>query len=489
MKGLKCFGLLLVLATIFGLSLSVCSNDTNALKYQVDKIPIAFPGSSTANPNFYWNVPAFEVETSSDISLDNLLGQQYVVSMYNDNGTCKGRAFTKIPWVNTPSSGHYQINYSFNGYDDLDGFPSSFGTFDQCLSTKPLIDYDSNSVGDLVGLSTSMNRSDLTSMLPYRFKYDGFYRTDMRDSDGLYYGVKFDLSNVFGSQGYPSTIYDLYLPFGSAKSSVRSTFTNDMPIEFSGEFVIDPADFSTPFGFSSSTSLELETYYVSSSGYRSKLSSCSYTVGRDDPNDSTSVYNLNYSCPTTLLPSSGTDSWDPSVEFPYFRLHIHFDYETSNTKFFQFIYDSSVSITNNDSTDGGSWDDPVDGSDTHDAPGSAYQTEVDGEPDYDYSLINMFNFIFINPFRPIFDLFSDNSTCASIPTIAGLIHSEETHVCPWFDSNVRNIVTPVLGLSSMMLIFGFAVRWLGARSGNFVEDSGGVDSGGFHFENKYRRKK
>ena len=40
----------------------------------------------------------------------------------------------------------------------------------------------------------------------------------------------------------------------------------------------------------------------------------------------------------------------------------------------------------------------------------------------------------------------------------------------------------------MMIIFGFTVRWLGARSGNFIEDSGGIDSGGYHFENKFRRK-
>lgn len=68
-------------------------------------------------------------------------------------------------------------------------------------------------------------------------------------------------------------------------------------------------------------------------------------------------------------------------------------------------------------------------------------------------------------------MFSDNNSCASIPTISSMIHSDESQVCPWFDSSIRNIVTPVLGLSSMMLVFGFAVRWLGSSSGNLFEDS------------------
>ena len=102
-------------------------------------------------------------------------------------------------------------------------------------------------------------------------------------------------------------------------------------------------------------------------------------------------------------------------------------------------------------------------------------------------MTGLFSFDFINPFAPIFNLFN-NDSCAQIPTLASMLHSNETQVCPWFDSSVRNITTPVLGLSSMMLVFGFVVRWLGSRSGNFIEDSGGVDAGGYHFENKYRRK-
>ena len=75
-------------------------------------------------------------------------------------------------------------------------------------------------------------------------------------------------------------------------------------------------------------------------------------------------------------------------------------------------------------------------------------------------------------------MFSDQSTCANIPTLAGMLHSNETQVCPWFSAETRAIVTPVIGLSSMMLLFGFVVRWLGSGSGNFVEDAGSIEPAG-----------
>ena len=89
---------------------------------------------------------------------------------------------------------------------------------------------------------------------------------------------------------------------------------------------------------------------------------------------------------------------------------------------------------------------------------------------YDSALSNLFNFNFINPFSPIFNLFTDSSQCANIPIIAGMLGSTETTYCPWFSSTTRSILTPVLGLSATMLVFGFLVRWLSSSSGNMFED-------------------
>lgn len=82
----------------------------------------------------------------------------------------------------------------------------------------------------------------------------------------------------------------------------------------------------------------------------------------------------------------------------------------------------------------------------------------------------IFNFNLINPFTPLFLLFNSGDSCVSIPTLASWLHTEQTSVCPFFPSSVRTIVTPVLGISSMMLLFGFAMRWLG---GNQIIHLGG----------------
>ena len=67
-------------------------------------------------------------------------------------------------------------------------------------------------------------------------------------------------------------------------------------------------------------------------------------------------------------------------------------------------------------------------------------------------------------------MFRSGDTCASIPNLASMLHSNETQVCAFFPSTVRDILTPVFVLASMMLVFGFVVRWLGSSSGNMFED-------------------
>lgn len=83
---------------------------------------------------------------------------------------------------------------------------------------------------------------------------------------------------------------------------------------------------------------------------------------------------------------------------------------------------------------------------------------------------SLFTFNVLNPFIGIFDMFLPSSNCASIPTLARLLHLDNSTVCSWFPNDVRNIVTPVVSLSSSMLLFGFIVRWL--DKGNL---SGGIE--------------
>lgn len=463
MKGvkIKC-GLLLALFTMLGLSLGV-SSDTNALQYSVDKIPITFPANMYSMPGFISSLPGFSIRVSSDYDTSSL-PRQYVLSSRKVDDVCKGTSYGSLPYLNYDQD-YLLIKYGFAGYD-LSSLPPDI-TVNNCLSNEPLTNYDSPSFGSLAPFVGPPTAGDLQSLLPYRFKYDGFYRTDTRNSDGLYYSNKFDLHNVFGSKGYPETIYYMTIPFGVANSSVSSTFEPGMPIEFTGEFVLDLDDPTSDFGLTDSTTFQLHTYYIDPSGHSGDSSICDWTLSRDNPNDSTSVYSLKYSCPYNLR-----STIDYSYNPVYFSLEINFDYSTDNTKFFQFIFDSSFSITNNDFTPGGVFGTSVNGSDVHSAPGSSYQNDYsDSEPDYDLSLTNMFGFNFLNPFAPLFQMFGDNSQCVSIPILAGMLHADNSTYCPWFDSSVRNILTPVLSFASVMLIFGFAVRWLGSSSGNFFEDS------------------
>lgn len=76
----------------------------------------------------------------------------------------------------------------------------------------------------------------------------------------------------------------------------------------------------------------------------------------------------------------------------------------------------------------------------------------------------IFNFSVLNPFAPLLHLFNPGNACVSIPVLSSWLHTEQTSVCPFFPSGVRSIVTPVLGISSMMLLFGFVMRWLGGNS-------------------------
>lgn len=54
-----------------------------------------------------------------------------------------------------------------------------------------------------------------------------------------------------------------------------------------------------------------------------------------------------------------------------------------------------------------------------------------------------------------------------------MLNSTETQYCPWFSHDVRSVVTPIVIISTTMLLFGFIVSWLKSGSGDNFTDSGG----------------
>lgn len=82
-------------------------------------------------------------------------------------------------------------------------------------------------------------------------------------------------------------------------------------------------------------------------------------------------------------------------------------------------------------------------------------------------IADVFMFNFLNPFAPLFSLFSSGQHCVDVPIIANMLGSPHSRYCSWFSSSVVSVLTPVFGLSGMMLVFGFFVRWLGGSHVNF----------------------
>ena len=98
------------------------------------------------------------------------------------------------------------------------------------------------------------------------------------------------------------------------------------------------------------------------------------------------------------------------------------------------------------------------------------QEEKDREKkgnDQSNKLGNLFSFTAFNPFSGLFGLFTGGG-CKPIPTIGKMLNKPDATYCPWFPDNVRSILTPVLGISSMMLIFGFFIRWLNSDDFNGI---------------------
>lgn len=464
--------------TLFALCvpLFLTSSDVNALRHDVDMIPVAVPrtytGSHTVSEPFY--IQYNQNSTRADF-MDNYFffsewdsGQEHCIYQSYSNAT-------------SFYSGGDRSAYGFPYYFSEREYRPDQLDAQRCQQLR----YFTN--------STPMKWSsvppyvfgtpNLRRLEPYWYQIGGSFLRDNRTVDGFHHGDKLDFKYMFKNEEIPNQFYELNIPLGVAPADF-GRITVGRQIVIQGEFLWDSANPNmTSFNISSDINFTaIMSGYSSNSDWvsenvQSQVVDCNWDVHRN-PNANEYPVVMSYTCPI-----SSQYNLDP--DYTVFEIRLNggdnnwlWDYPATN-----WLYDASFVTTDGDNTPGTPFGEPYkSGKDIDDAPGAVTANlndnsiNIDGI-NYTASLIHLFGFSLINPFAPLFNLFTAQDSCVQIPTIAGMIHSNETEICPWFSTNTRNIVTPVLGLSSMMLVFGFVVRWLGGSSGNMFVDDDIKDTG------------
>lgn len=494
MKGLKkCYGVLSLFAIIFGFSLNVCS-DTNALQYALDSVYL--PQRYAVDPysgNTYISSSnsSFSFTFNGDIHSD-----------FRDDYTATSS--------NGSYSGSWKRNYSYNN-------PCSDFNFGQIFSHN----YTGSNGGSVTHFYSG-NGTGFKVRLPalcqygltYSYAYNNFYTSSVNLSTGVpfktieFYDLLFpssfsdtlDVSEISLTYALKDDItsladvpFSFSVGFSTNSSSGFSYFNDSVKLDYIIKYFDDNGDPQSVSLNNSSCSLDSDyvTHIRNDELYRDRSGFnfiCSYT-----PSTSMRVITIN------MRLYGPTNSY---YNVPFLTIsRTNGDMDSSGGLYFN----GSYVITDNDSTWSGQLANlPESGLDSLDNNPSHVQLFGLGsssgcsEGDFFCNLSNLFNFNFSNPFAPIFAMFDPGSNCAQIPTLAGMLHSEETQVCSFFSDNTRAILTPVFTIASMMIIFGFTVRWLGARSGNLFEDSfpdegivrtKGITTDNYHFSNKFRRRK
>lgn len=489
MKGLKkCFGVFLVLLTIFGLSLSV-SLDVNALKHNFGSMPLYISQTKegyqlTPNPFFIQftpeNAPDFnlsqtrsplffspQVDNSSDICNFNPtfsnIDDKYNHMYFNNNKlefsspivmhglgsrSSHCRQLSKFGedgmWDFNNSSASGEVSYFLNHFV----LPYWY-QYLKLTYTDSWQDPETGIIYDSVGLSASDfigwdNTHKITS--PNSFSIPIGAITDIKSDDFV--------NIVTGTNLH--FYYELYLT-DVASYDLTPSQNALFQLQYMGRFGND--------NLNSDGGTVTCNKNISYDGYGVRLQfDCDWTADHD--------YGDQIGFNFLISPGQGYDKiWDVTFNISGSPRPDGQQIGGDISFFTKGLY----VVTDYNDSPGGDLNSSSVGSDPGLSPGSAEfdfnNDDSSLEPSWFDSLLNLFSFGFFNPFAPIFNLFTDQNTCVDIPILSGMLHSEETRVCPWFDSNTRNIVTPVLGLASIMLVFGFAVRWLGSSSGNLFEDS------------------
>lgn len=568
MKGNKCFGLLLLLSIMFGLSLSV-SSDTNALKYPISTLSFGSPTYQFRKLNYFDNNQEYygyfvknndlSIYSSRNESFSNGFNfphtWRFTGSLDESTNSCS------IPSFTSGNSDYYTdgvYNASLSGsssevYSILDPLytSNSFGYFDSQNILDPIDspfdlsiplysqlsdssyftsdslcyiqDYDYNTISSSADPFPSIPKFDFSSLTniplvngrleylksdPYVYQFDKLYLSATDQINGVYYTKNgLSMSEIFGVNVPSFSIFTMNLNEFIQSSNFLSPDDSDSSVtERVYSFIIDgfiQFDSDYTLGENAGVILGVDNYYNPYLLSSDNNIESSFSINNHDIYELPSVHSdilcdLSENHSSTSVSDSiyFKCSYNPVLEnafseeinFRFLNLSLSFNGDSLNSwnynsflntdgdyKFIDFNI-----ITNNDYSDSG-WSGSSSGSGGNpgSAPGNINGSYTGGGSgsssvaDYFSSLRDLFNFNIFNPFLPLMNMFSDQSSCANIPIIAGMIHSEETQVCPWFPQSVRQILTPVISLASAMLVFGFFVRWLGASSGNFFEDSRG----------------
>ena len=505
----KIFRAILNLLPFFFLPIFFVS-PSHALQHEYVSIPFSSPSiplptsdgssyflnwsQSASSSNSTQVVAGFELGFSQDTgvdvsSLNPVLNSSYIVPEYDpDHHSCRMSSSSVLPIWEFQSDRVIGVLPSY--YSDLWASYSSDSScqrFDHAFGSDidiPAFNRDSfptgnifcnRSTGAVCTLNVDVRQYLNSNVMPYWFSYGGAYLSSSAiDSEGFRYSNSLSLKNLFGQvihrfsyMQVPLWDNDGYF-FDSTELPSGRHFDFNGAFEFDGSFSWNPdinnngSSFNVVFNpisarlgvNESQITVQCSTNLIT----LSNLTRLEYTCPIDLPTDLIAMY------PVLVIDGNGSYVFDSSADWRFSYTYLTTDYDTTPGRDF-----------NSHVPGGGA------------VPGDASNQISDSDPDWFSSLTNLFTFSFLNPFAPLFNLFTSGDQCASIPTIAGMLHSSETTVCPWFSPTIRNIVTPVLGLSSMMLLFGFLVRWLGSHSGNMFDDS--METDNYRFESQFSRSR
>lgn len=188
---------------------------------------------------------------------------------------------------------------------------------------------------------------------------------------------------------------------------------------------------------------------------------------------------LDFICSSIMyIDHNGDTSYNFDSRPWYFYLNVE-PWIIDVTKLDSLEYDAYL-ITNNDFTRGRSANLYIQGSDRGDY-GDIWGGEVS---DFTCQGLDLFGncieipfqniFSAINPMSPnnfigqFLNSFADrtDSTCVTLPHLAGWLNMGSAYVCPWFSSEVTNEITPVFTFILSLLVISLLIRWLNKGNGD-----------------------
>ena len=308
---------------------------------------------------------------------------------------------------------------------------------------------------------------------PYWYSSDGFWTSERHidTSTGQTYRSSFYLNRMIGAS--TNKFKTLVIPIYNSDldSDCTGEFESGDTFTFEGAFQFDQPDFQWNPDLDNSSFFGL----LINDPTHSRSASCTTNLITVE-----NYQNLEFSC-------SYTFDFDPDIFVVSLRIYAgdEADYVWDASPF---SFGGLKVITHNDDSVSGC----KLGDDLHGAYiGGDYTKEESQEGGFFHDLSHLFFFSIPIASTPLGGLFSgyNNSQCASIPLISNLLHAEEETVCPFFTQTVRDIATPILASASVLLLFGFLVRWLSSSSGNYYEDSSTFDFNDMSYTSSHRSKR